>query len=409
MNKKFKVGFLVSVKNHNKWLQNYHFFGDYLVSLQLKIAREMRYESDDRIVMTLDAGGTNFVFSAVQAEKEIVQAFSIPAHAQTLEAVLMNIRRGFELVRQHLPSDPVAISFSFPGPADYEKGIIGDLVNLPVFRGGVALADYLQDVFRVPVFINNDGDLFAYGEAISGFLPQVNQWLEESGSPKRYHNLLGVTFGTGFGAGIVLRGRLLQGDNSAGGEINRISNKLYRNMSVEESVSIRGVRRVYANYANIPFENAPEPREIYQIARGEKPGDSGAAMKAFDEMAVVAGNAIADALTLIDGVVVIGGGLSGAWPIFLDRLVEEMNQAFVTFNGTTTDRLEIKVYNLENPEDKRKFIKGNFHEIKVPFSNRTVIYDTEQRSGVGITRLGTSRAVSLGAYNFALNSLDKER
>ena len=369
----------------------------------------MRYQNDERIVMTLDAGGTNFVFSAVQAEQEIIHPFSIPAHAETLEEVLKNIRRGFESVREQLKAAPVAISFSFPGPADYEKGIIGDLVNLPVFRGGVALADYLQEVFGMPVFINNDGDLFAYGEAISGFLPEVNRWLEESGSPKRYHNLLGVTFGTGFGAGIVLRGKLLLGDNSAGGEINRISNKLYRNMSVEESVSIRGVRRVYANYANISFDQAPEPREIYQIARGEKPGDAMAAMKAFDEMAVVAGNAIADALTLIDGLVVIGGGLSGAWPVFLDRLVEEMNQAFATFNGKTTDRLEIKVYNLEDTNDRKKFIKGNYREIKVPFSDRTIVYDSEQRSGVGITRLGTSRAVALGAYNYALHTLDQAR
>lgn len=369
----------------------------------------MRYQNDGRVVMTLDAGGTNFVFSAVQAEQEIIHPFSIPARAETLDEVLSNIRRGFEQVRSHLPVDPVAISFSFPGPADYEKGIIGDLVNLPVFRGGVALGEYLKDIFGLPVFINNDGDLFAFGEAISGFLPEVNRWLEEAGSPKRYHNLLGVTFGTGFGAGIVLRGNLLLGDNSAGGEINRISNKLYRHMSVEESVSIRGVRRVYANYANIPLETAPEPREIYEIARGEKPGDSMAALKAFDELAVVAGNAIADALTLVDGLVVIGGGLSGAWPIFIDRLVEEMNLAFVTFDGKNTDRLEIKVYNLEDPVEKKKFIKGNYREIKVPYSERTLVYDAEQRSGVGITRLGTSRAVALGAYNFALHQLDHAR
>ena len=30
------------------------------------------YNNDNRIVMTLDAGGTNFVFSAIQGNKEIV-------------------------------------------------------------------------------------------------------------------------------------------------------------------------------------------------------------------------------------------------------------------------------------------------------------------------------------------------
>jgi len=32
----------------------------------------MRYERDKRVVMTLDAGGTNLVFSAVRGEEEIV-------------------------------------------------------------------------------------------------------------------------------------------------------------------------------------------------------------------------------------------------------------------------------------------------------------------------------------------------
>jgi len=32
----------------------------------------MKYENDNRIVLTLDAGGTNFVFSAMQGNKEIV-------------------------------------------------------------------------------------------------------------------------------------------------------------------------------------------------------------------------------------------------------------------------------------------------------------------------------------------------
>ena len=49
--------------------------------------------------------------------------------------------------------------------ADYAHGIIGDLPNFPGFRGGVALGPYLEHVFGIPVFINNDGNLFAYGEA----------------------------------------------------------------------------------------------------------------------------------------------------------------------------------------------------------------------------------------------------
>jgi predicted NBD/HSP70 family sugar kinase len=70
------------------------------------------------------------------------------------------------------------------------------------------------------------------------YLPEINQRMESSNSPKTFQNLLGVTFGTGYGAGIVSRGELFVGDNSAQGEINRMRNKLHTNASVEENVSI---------------------------------------------------------------------------------------------------------------------------------------------------------------------------
>lgn len=366
----------------------------------------MRYNNDKRIVMTLDAGGTNFVFSAIQGEKEIIEPFSLPAAANSLEEVLLSIKTGFNRIKQSLDASPVAISFSFPGPADYEAGIIGNLENLPVFKGGVALGPYLEDTFALPVFINNDGDLFAYGEAIAGLLPAMNDLLEKSGSPKRYKNLLGVTFGTGFGGGIVYRGKLLHGDNSAPGEINRSSNKLYPGHSAEESISIRGIKRVFAREASIPTEESPEPKDIFEIGMGTKPGNKHAAIKAFEELAIVAGNSIADAVTLIDGLVVLGGGLSGAHPLFLSKLVQEMNAPFKTIAGRPLDRLEIKAYNLHDNDELTSFVKGEVSEITVPFGNKAIKYDPVKRIGVGISSLGTSKAVSIGAYAYALNRLD---
>ena len=43
------------------------------------------YTNDARIVMTLDAGGTNFVFSAIQGGLEIVDPVVLPACADCLE------------------------------------------------------------------------------------------------------------------------------------------------------------------------------------------------------------------------------------------------------------------------------------------------------------------------------------
>ncbi len=366
----------------------------------------MTYKHDPRTVMTLDAGGTNFVFNAVQAENEILEPIILPAKGENLEAVLKTILRGFREVEFKLLHKPVAISFAFPGPADYENGIIGDLQNLPFFKGGVALGPMLSEQFNLPVFIHNDGDLFAYGEAIAGLLPDINQKLEEAGNPKRYHNLLGATFGTGFGGGIVTRDGLHFGDNSSGGEINRIRNFTFNNYDVEESVSIRGLKRAYALYANIDPASCPEPKEIFEIGNGKLKGNPQASLKAFEAFAISAADALANAITLIDGLVVIGGGLSGAYPLFMNTLVAEMNRPFETPSGHLLDRMEIAAYNLEDKDQLADFLTPSKTEIQIPFSQRKLHYDPNKKMGIGISRLGTSRAVSIGAYAYALNKLD---
>jgi len=221
--------------------------------------------------MTLDAGGTNFVFSAIQGGKEIADPVVLPACADCLDKCLGNLVEGFKAIQAGLPETPVAISFAFPGPADYQAGIIGDLPNFPSFRGGVALGPFLEDIFGIPVFINNDGSLFAYGEALTGVLPEINRRLREAGSTKRYKNLLGVTLGTGFGAGVVIDGELLRGDNAAGGYVWCLRNKKYPEYIVEESVSIRAVMRVYAERSG--DAGARTPKEIFEIAEGIRPGN----------------------------------------------------------------------------------------------------------------------------------------
>ncbi|MCK4407688.1 MAG: ROK family protein [Bacteroidales bacterium] len=367
----------------------------------------MNYKNDKRIVLTLDAGGTNFIFSAVQSGNEITELINLSAKGNNIEVILKNIISGFKQVHTKINQKAVAISFSFPGPSDYKNGIIGNLENLPAFRGGVALKAMLENKFQIPVFINNDGDLFTFGEAIAGILPEINSLLEKNGNIKRYNNLFGVTFGTGYGGGIVTNGNLFLGDNSAGGEINRMRNKLYPETSVEDSVSIRGIQRVFARETGTDINNCPSPKEIFEIGTGIKKGDKNAAIKSFEELAIVAGDSIANSLTLIDGLVVIGGGLSGAYPLFLQKLVDEMNNNLHTFEENSLPRMEIKAFNLENKNELKKFLENTSREISVPFSNKTVNYDPVKRIGVGISKLGTSKAASIGAYNFALDQLDK--
>ena len=42
------------------------------------------YRHDQRTVMTLDAGGTNFVFSAIRGNQDIVETICLPAVSDNL-------------------------------------------------------------------------------------------------------------------------------------------------------------------------------------------------------------------------------------------------------------------------------------------------------------------------------------
>ena len=364
------------------------------------------YDHDSRIVMTLDAGGTSFRFSAMRANKPVTATVTTPSNGDDLKKCLANLVDGFAQIKKQCPRPPVAISFAFPGPADYPAGIIGDLPNLPAFRGGIPLGSMLEHKFRIPVNINNDGELFVYGEAIAGFLPYVNGLLEKAGSPKRYKNLFGVTLGTGFGGGLTRNGELYAGDNSNASQIWLTRHKLNPQINAEEGACIRAVRRVYAEGAGIKFEESPNPRDIELIALGQAPGNRAAAVEAYRRLGEVAGNSIGNALALLDGLAVIGGGLSKGWKLFLPALVNELNDSYTAPNGSKFRRLPEVAFNLEDPVQLKKFLKGETRAIAVPGAKRKIKYDPLQRVGVGISRLGTSEAIAIGAYAFALRHLD---
>jgi glucokinase len=152
------------------------------------------------------------------------------------------------------------------------------------------------------------------------------------------------------------------------------------------------------------LEGVPEPREICAIAQGEAEGDRNAALEAFRRLGEVVGDALAGAVTLVDALVVVGGGLAGAAPLFLPALVEEMNAPLGPEAGS--QRLEVTAFNLEEAEGRARFLRGEKRRIAIPGSDRKVDYDPMKRTGVGISRLGTSRAVALGAYAYALAKLD---
>ena len=366
------------------------------------------YRNDQRTVITLDAGGTNFVFGAIRANKFIVDPITLPSRADDLDACMATLVDGFEQVMAKLDHQPVAISFAFPGPADYANGIVGGfyLPNFPSFRDGVALGPFLEEKFGIPVYINNDADLYAYGEALAGALPEINDKLEKLGSAKRYHTLLGYTFGTGFGFGFVTNGELHTGDNSCI-ETFCLRHKHMPGVMVEDGVAVRAVKRVYKEASGID-DPTLQPKDIFDIAEGKREGDQEAARKAFATMGEVAGDAMATAVTLIDGVIVIGGGITAAKKYIMPSLLKELRSQMHSIEGEAFDRVQMKVYDLNDDAEFEQFAKGASRDLPVYGSDKVVTYDPQKRIGVMITNIGASTAISLGAYAYALNEVDKK-
>jgi glucokinase len=68
-------------------------------------------------------------------------------------------------------------------------------------------------------------------------------------------------------------------------------------------------------------------------------------------------------------------------------------------------RLVPRAFNLEDKGEREAFLRGETRDVPVIGTSRKVRFDPLQRTGVGLSRLGTSEAVSIGAYAFALDQL----
>lgn len=365
------------------------------------------YRNDKRVVITLDAGGTNLVFSAMRGYEFIIDPITYPSNAKDLDVCLATMLKGFREVISKLDEQPVAISFAFPGPADYRNGIIGGyLPNFPSFRDGVALGPFLSRELKLPVYINNDGDLFAMGEAKGGMLPEINKKIKALGGTRQYTNLLGYTFGTGLGIGSVINGQLNLGNNCCV-ETFCLPNPLDPKNIIEDGAAIRSIKN---EYARLSGTNDPslQPYDIFLIAEGKKEGNPEAAKKAFELFGYVAGDAMATAVTLTDSLVVVGGGLTGAMKYIMPSLLKQMRSSLVTIDGNEVQRVQMRVFDLDDEMEFAKFVVGDSRQLKVYGSDETVVYDPMKRTGIAVSKLGASKAISIGAYAYALSQIDAQ-
>lgn len=103
---------------------------------------------------------------------------------------------------------PAGVGIACGSPLDSRRGLILSPPNLPGWDR-VAITDRVSSVLQVPAWLQNDADAGALAE-----------W--RYGAGQGCSNLIFITFGTGFGAGLILSGRLYSGVNDGAGEIGHL-------------------------------------------------------------------------------------------------------------------------------------------------------------------------------------------
>jgi glucokinase len=210
-----------------------------------------------------------------------------------------------------------------PSQIEYETGTVETSVNIPLT--GVPLREELGRRFGVPVFVDNDANCAALAEA---------HILGED-------NLVMLTLGTGVGGGVVTGGMTFRGAHGLGAELGHMTlnpdgppcpGNCPNRGCIEAYCSGQALERDATELAR----DKPDSQLATAIgANGKVSGPAlveaaeagdGDALLIFDNFARMLGVAIAGYVNVFEpDRLTIGGGLSRASHLFLDRAVQEAN------------------------------------------------------------------------------------
>lgn len=240
---------------------------------------------------------------ATLVEKEIVPC---PAR-ESAETVLRQLEA---LIGRHLRPEVTGIGVGVPSVVDAERGIVYNVANIPAWKE-VHLKRELEERFGLPVCINNDSNCFALGE-------------QRFGEGAAFRNMVGMTLGTGVGAGIVIDGKLYGGRNTGAGEVGSLP---YLDSNFEAYCSSGFFVRCHGitgkEAAGRAMQGDPQARQIWEEFGRHLGQLMQALLFAYDPEAVV-----------------LGGGISAAYGLYERTMWEEL-QTFPY--AESVKNLQIKV------------------------------------------------------------------
>jgi glucokinase len=281
----------------------------------------------------LDIGGTYVKCAIVTDEGEILRAGDFPTDPDLpTEQFGSMLVAGAESFLAEGDEEIRMIGAGMAGFADGKNGIVYESPNLPGVRN-LELAEILEEGFAVPSYVENDATAAAWGEYLFGGHGDVK-------------DMLVVTLGTGIGGGLVLGGRLYRGAMGMAGEFGQMvfdpegpSCPGGGKGCLEFWIGRGGLEEAYRRLAKLT--ETVEPRIIYERALES----DRSALVAWDSYGRKLGTVLASAANLLDlGLVVLTGGLIGAWDVFEASMYDAFNMYLITPHK---NRLQIVTSNLK--------------------------------------------------------------
>jgi len=263
-------------------------------------------------IIGVDLGATN-IRGAVVNDEKIGDILSRRIKTKGTEReVLEDV---YSLIDELMDLDVKAIGIGVPSVVDVKLGIVYDVIHIPSWKE-VHLKEILEDRYDIPVFVNNDANCFALGEHYFGKGKGVN-------------DMIGLTIGTGLGAGVIINNHLYAGKNCGAGEFGMVD---YLDHNYEYYCSGSFFKNVYGFNGEDIFENA-------------KKGDD-LALKLYHQLGKHLGNAVKMIMYTYDTeLIILGGSVQLAYEFFENAMWERIR----TFEfPKSIEKLEIKTSALAN-------------------------------------------------------------
>ena len=264
---------------------------------------------EEPAVIGVDVGGTK-VAAARIAGTDVINPVQHPTDLSSSHALLAGIERAIAEVADRT-GRPDAVGIGMPSQIDFATGTIVASVNIPFeeFPLGVELRRKLG----VPVFLDNDANCAALAEA---------QFMTDAPA----QHLVMLTLGTGVGGGVVIDGKIFRGASGLGGELGHMVVD-HDGPECPGSCPNRGCLEALCSGTALEREATArangERVSGRQVVEAARQGDEGA-LELLAELGRWLGIGISNYVNIFEPQhFVIGGGLSEAGDLFLDRAREE--------------------------------------------------------------------------------------